>query len=306
MNQIDKNFIKYDQCVVCSYENYKIDFPTDPFGNRMNVGRCLNCGHLQAHNYFSNAGLASFYSSNTYREMFDHPNGKNGAFDKQLQRGQRIYESFKSSFKDKPEVLEIGCGLGAIGKVFIENKHDYIGVDLNDEYLSYGRREIPGVDLRVINDFGDLLHFEKKFDLIVLSHVVEHLTNPKELLGIVESHLLKDTGLIYVEVPSVARAIWDKKELEDFIELPHFSYFTLFSLNNLMLSSGFRSVKRSHNLCCLFEKHEDCLEVEQKRSLRHSSLLISLNNFLNVCPSMVKQAFKNIIRVYFYIINVVI
>jgi SAM-dependent methyltransferase len=303
---VDKNFIKFDQCVICSSNEYVIDFLTDPLGNKLNAGRCLNCGHLQVHNYFSDQDLGAFYSSNLYRDTFAHPDGKPGAFHKQLTRGERIYKSFKRSFQGRLEVLEIGCGLGAIGKVFIENKHSYLGVDLNDEYLSYGRREISGVDLKLINNFSDLRALNKKFDLIIFSHVVEHLKNPKEVLEIVESDLLKDDGLVYVEVPSLLRSLIDRNSVESFIELPHVSYFTLHSLNNLMRSAGFCSEQSDHNLCCLYKKSDNITDMDLKRSLRHSARIISLNNFLNIFPSKVKKLFKFCIKIYLKTIKILL
>jgi 2-polyprenyl-3-methyl-5-hydroxy-6-metoxy-1,4-benzoquinol methylase len=42
----------------------------------------------------------------------------------------------------------------------------------------------------------------EKFDLIILSHVLEHLLNPSVFLKKIKS-ILSDNGILYIEVPSL-------------------------------------------------------------------------------------------------------
>lgn len=86
-----------------------------------------------------------------------------------------------------------------------------------------------------------------KYDLIFLSHVLEHIVNPKHFIEECKSICNK---YIFIEVPSM-----DYKFVEEpmgmFCE-EHVNYFTLESLTNLMISAGFALVDVNY----IFGLHE--------------------------------------------------
>jgi len=81
------------------------------------------------------------------------------------------------------EILSIGCG---------PKKEGTINVDIN-----------PAVEPDVVCD-GNFLPFKSKtFDKCILSHVLEHMLNPNQLMS--ESYrILKENGLIFVSFPNFA------------------------------------------------------------------------------------------------------
>ena len=64
----------------------------------------------------------------------------------------------------------------------------------------------------------------KKFDIIFLFHVLEHIQNPKNFLLEIKKHL-KDSGTIYLEVPNIDDALYSiynlKSYKEFYFRLPH-------------------------------------------------------------------------------------
>lgn len=96
------------------------------------------------------------------------------------------------------EILEIGCGtggnlemLGALGNV--------CGVEMHEEACQYARTS-SGKDIRV-GYLPDQVPFDKKFDLICLLDVVEHIENDAEALKSLNS-MLKPGGRIVITVPA--------------------------------------------------------------------------------------------------------
>ena len=102
----------------------------------------------------------------------------------------------------KPDtLLELGCGTGAVlgecqrrglGK-------EYFGVDYSQEAIEYLRAHVTGVQTAVVDLMVDDLPFEGPFDVVVLSHVLEHMEEPGVFLASA-LHNLKFQFLV-AEVP---------------------------------------------------------------------------------------------------------
>ena len=80
-----------------------------------------------------------------------------------------------------------------------------------------------------------------KYDLIIMSHTLEHLMHPETIIDYIDRCLLDTNGLLYIEVPSLyTRGI----RMGDTFIPHHISYFTKTSLTNLIqINSGLREIK---------------------------------------------------------------
>jgi 2-polyprenyl-3-methyl-5-hydroxy-6-metoxy-1,4-benzoquinol methylase len=85
-----------------------------------------------------------------------------------------------------------------------------------------------------VNEF--ISRNEKKFDFIIMSHVLEHFIDPdKAIKNVIK--LLAPDGIVYIEVPDLyyteyrTKSVWTPE---------HLSYFTSMSLTNLMQQNKFR------------------------------------------------------------------
>lgn len=95
-------------------------------------------------------------------------------------------------------LLDIGCGDGA----FLASLSDLPGVELSGIDLSATsivRARAKGLNARRAA-LGDLVNEDARFDIVSMSHVLEHVANP---LGVIESakRLLKEGGEIVLSVP---------------------------------------------------------------------------------------------------------
>jgi len=179
---------------LCEYDRYGM-----PARNVI----CKSCGVIRLNPHLSYSSLVDFYKKH-YRNLYT---GKiaseqvKDVFKSQLVTGNKYYEYIKnevpeiSNFKN---VLEIGCSSGGILKVFQDKGHKVTGVDQDEKYADYGR----SLGVEILN--GDITKIEenRKFDLIILSHVLEHFTDiEKDLKSILS--LLKNNGLLFIAVPGL-------------------------------------------------------------------------------------------------------
>ena len=86
--------------------------------------------------------------------------------------------------------------------------------------------------LNQINNFkklysNDLTYIKKKFDVIILNHVFEHLINPILYLKKIKK-LLKKDSLIVLQMPNI------NKNFTDILTFDHICYYNKYTLQNLL------------------------------------------------------------------------
>jgi 2-polyprenyl-3-methyl-5-hydroxy-6-metoxy-1,4-benzoquinol methylase len=107
------------------------------------------------------------------------------------------------------DYLDVGCGPGLILQL-IKAKRPDATFSIADAYpscLDLAERHLGDVAGRYVldkNDFVPEKVIDRKFDVIVLSHVLEHLRDPIAAINSLLS-LLKPDGKLIIAVPNLAR-----------------------------------------------------------------------------------------------------
>jgi 2-polyprenyl-3-methyl-5-hydroxy-6-metoxy-1,4-benzoquinol methylase len=144
-------------------------------------------------------------------------------------------------------LLELGCGTGA---VIVECERrglaaEFTAVDYSAEAIEFLRSRAPAINCLTadITDAGFIL--EDHFDVVVLSHVIEHLEDPLEFLRAIKDRLRFQ--YLIVEVPledlfaaRVKSVFCDRKKNT----AGHVQFFTGTTINMLLCSAGFKIVDR--------------------------------------------------------------
>lgn len=101
-------------------------------------------------------------------------------------------------FSSRKKVLDVACGISTLGLTFSNNVH---GFDFNPEAIAICRKK--GMKVK----FGDA---EKKwdypndsFDIVIMSHIIEHVKNPDHLISEAK-RVLKKGGIMIVNTPNLA------------------------------------------------------------------------------------------------------
>jgi ubiquinone/menaquinone biosynthesis C-methylase UbiE len=135
------------------------------------------------------------------------------------------------------KVLEVGAGDGSILKFLADANfaEEYYAVEISESGVEHIlSRAIKGVKSVQLFD-GYTLPFEKdSFDLIILSHVLEHVEHERVLLR----ELKRVARHCIIEVPLDYRAGVDKK-IKHFLAYGHINIYTPTSLRYLLSTEGF-------------------------------------------------------------------
>lgn len=128
-------------------------------------------------------------------------------------------------------VMEIGCGNG-LAMSYRHPNVSYIGVDLGPYY----RKQLEADGISFIEadvEKGALPCAGGIADLVMLNHLIEHISNGQALVS--ELHrVLKPGGVVYIRTPNVERVKW--RFFDDFT---HVRPFTIGGLRHLMSTFGF-------------------------------------------------------------------
>lgn len=195
---------------------------------------CEKCGFLFTGNPFSEKQLADRYQ-NFSKFEFDQEDYILNEADTYKERCARQLQFIKAAIGDDfLSVLEVGAATGY--NLSLYRDKEVRGIEPSAENCLAARRHYK-VDLYhgMFQEF--IKENTRKYDLVFLSHTLEHIVNPRDF--ILQCGALCNK-YIFIEVPCM-----DYKFLEEpmgmFCE-EHVNYFTLESLGNLMCSAGFEPV----------------------------------------------------------------
>ena len=100
-------------------------------------------------------------------------------------------------------LADLGCGNGGVTGELAACGFDVVGIEQDGEGVDLARRAHPEAKFYrygVQDDPQDLLQYEKPFDVVVSTEVIEHLYAPHLLLEFAQ-RILKDDGFLLVSTP---------------------------------------------------------------------------------------------------------
>jgi len=238
-------------CIVCDSNNFEKLAEKDRYGLPMNVVICKTCGLIQTNPRMNFDSYNEFYNEE-YRKLYEGSDNVANEFVKQYNRGKLIYNYIKkitgNSLTNK-FVVEIGTGAGGVLKFFEEQENKILGIDVDSSYISYGKKK--GLNLEV-GTIEKILEFNIKADLVIFSHTFEHFLNPIHELQRVKK-ILKEKSLVYIEVPGIRNLTTAyNQDFLRYLQNAHTFHFTLTSLKNCCMKSGFRLVSGDEFIRSLF------------------------------------------------------
>lgn len=150
----------------------------------------------------------------------------------------RRINQFDKYLKNK-DILDFGCGWGGFLKG-IKNYKSLKGVEIRTECIKFIKKNYKNINIS-----NDINSFDKKFDIITMFHVLEHIPYQIESLKVLKSKL-KSKGKIIIEVPHAKDFLLLQKELNDFKNFTfwseHLILHTYESLKTILLKSGFKNI----------------------------------------------------------------
>lgn len=147
------------------------------------------------------------------------------------------------------KILDVGCASGwflsKVAQVF--PKAQCYGIDIYDKAVAYGKKLYPGISFQKA-DAHTMPFKTSTFDLVICTEVLEHVNDPKSALLEIKRVLKKD-GFAIIELDSgsilftITWFLWQRFR-GGVWEHAHLHSFTVKKLEKMILSCGFRIIKK--------------------------------------------------------------
>jgi 2-polyprenyl-3-methyl-5-hydroxy-6-metoxy-1,4-benzoquinol methylase len=262
-------------CEVSS-ENDLILATRDRYGLKHQTVICQNCGLIRTNPKLTQYSYNHFYE-NWYRQLYSgyahvDENGFRLEFESMQPRGKKILEfleKFHICLTEKT-ILEIGSGGGWNLLSFEQIGAKTIGFDYGS-YIEFGRK-LYGLDLRY-GSIEEAVNESVRADIVILSHVIEHFTDPITTLKDIRK-VLKYDGVCYLETPGILNIHNTYLDLMGLLQNAHTYTFSMITLSYFVKSAGYevQYCDEFIRMLCkpLSTQHSSAFEVD----LNHSTLVI--------------------------------
>lgn len=220
-----------DLCQLCGSSAKIIVSQFDRHGKPLNTVCCTGCGVVTNDPIPDMETLAQFYAQHYRKEYKGASKPRKRQVWRNFGRTARHFRAFSDIYDGVHNCIDIGAGSGEFLYVAKASGIATRGVEPNIDYAAYCREDL-GLDVET----GRLEDFDfaaEKFDLIRLSHVLEHLPAPVETLKRLRD-MLAVNGILYVEVPDIADDA--RRKLKG--RLFHFGHIFNFTPFTLRLAAG--------------------------------------------------------------------
>jgi len=170
-----------------------------------------------------------------------------------LEQADKVYEFSDNSMRNKNlefllsklqssfKVMDLGCKFGRISNIIAGKTQKVIGVDHDKKAIKIAKTDnkLENLSFFHADAFEYLKDHNDKFDVIILSHILEHLDEPKTFLNKYKSYF----DFFYIEVPDIDESYLNHYRHKEKLELiytdhDHIWEFDRDSFKQLLDESG--------------------------------------------------------------------
>lgn len=261
------NTTKKSVCPICNGEmSYRFSASCDHRQSskkeEYKIFWCSKCDHGQIWERPSNEEVVEFYNFDNYytHQAGNEKKGVNTSFfDKlrlhlawRLDRSGGYCRDNVEPFVegDNLEICEIGCGNGYNLLKFKNKGYKIWGVEPDEKARKVALKSLVNVFDGTVDNLPQAIT-EKKFDVVLMSHVLEHFIDINTAI-VNAKNLLKDNGILVIEVPNCNAKGFDTY-LEEWpiSDVPrHLNFFTSKSLKKLLQQNNLEIIDEKYLYYC--------------------------------------------------------
>ena len=177
-----------------------------------------------------------------------------------MERGEKMYgfsdvsmrrrnvEFLLSRLHPAQIVMDLGCNQGHISALIADKVRRVVGVDHDQRALEKARLQYARPNIEFLHDDAlNVLNGSERFDVVVLSHIIEHLDDPELFLKRLAPH----TKWIYIEVPDLDASYLNHYRVilganYQYTDNDHIWEFDRDALQELITSCGLKVLDAEH------------------------------------------------------------
>jgi len=181
----------------------------------------INLDNIYKNNYFVNTYKNLDCALDLTKKILSYPATKSD----NKQRVKKIIYFLRKYFgkmNKKISILDIGSGLGVFPYEMKKKGFNILSQEMDTKYVEHHKK-----NLKLKSTVNNISDIKKKFNLITLNKVLEHILDPIKFLILVKKKL-KKRGVLYIELPSSEASKLGKFREEFFIE--HFHVYSKISI----------------------------------------------------------------------------
>lgn len=199
---------------------------------------CKNCGMLFHDTVDKEVDFERYYANHDYYAVTNCA-GAGADNEAESQRYQRIFDTFALFLcTDSPSIVDIGAGQGGFLKWCKQERWAHpIAVEISKACTDHIREKLA---IPAYKKFSEINQETTTIDIIVISHVIEHLFQPYKMLQSIVNQA-PSTTLFYIEVPNASFYFAEKNPWK-YLFFEHINHFDAFHLKHLLASVGLQSV----------------------------------------------------------------
>lgn len=184
----------FNKCLLCNGRKYGYLFSIKNF----KLIRCIKCGLIRIDPFPKDKLLEDYYKNFDYSDGF--------ANETVIRTDSiRILHQLKKLRVNSGMILDVGCGAGFFLDEARKKGWKVLGIDTSYKAVQYARNTLKLDVIR--DDFIKHKFTYRKFDVIILSHLIEHLKNPTFFLSKIFT-LLNSNGIFYPIYGLLLQYLW--------------------------------------------------------------------------------------------------
>ena len=230
-NKIPDEYLEERKCPNCNNDKSNFELKKD----YLNLVKCDNCNLVYTNPLFNEDHYKEIYQSKEYQNIVKDLGESSHIYRKERFGKERVKNIIKYFNKKDISILDVGCSTGFFVEAAIENQLRCIGIDLNPSAIEFGKKRNLELYVKDIFDINN-----QNFDVITLFDVLEHLTNPADIINKIYK-LLNKNGITSIYVPnydSASRMLMGR-DAHFIWPTHHLNYFNIDTISNFLEKRNF-------------------------------------------------------------------
>jgi len=211
---------------------------------KYNYYKCMNCSFVSTLPLPSNYQIRKHYDAKfrkgNYKLLLGSRDDYRSVYVDFVDRLEK-YRKYHKINKSSGSILDIGCFTGDLLEIMKERGYSVQGVELQKKAVDIANKKLDGKVKRI-----DVMKakFPGKFDVVIMTGLVEHLLHPVKLMERV-SRFVKSGGVVFIQTPNSGSVLekvlgryWPPYE-----PVEHIHLFSKTSLILVLEKLGFTDIK---------------------------------------------------------------